>query len=127
MIDAWRRDFRRDFPFLVVELAAYGGTDETSVQRSADPLPRFRLDQVVGFPVCQLIQFHTLTDLYLPLSTLEPNHQSTMQHDGVTPSGALPPVTTTLTGIASAVDLGDDGKLPYTPPTSRHGGVRRCF
>jgi hypothetical protein len=37
-----------------------------------------------------------------------------MQHSGVTPSGVLPPVTTKGTGIASAIDLGDDGKIPVS-------------
>lgn len=27
------------------------------------------------------------------------------------------------TGIALAIDLGDDGKRPYTPPSPRHGGI----
>jgi hypothetical protein len=31
--------------------------------------------EVSGFPVCQLIQTHTFTDLYPPLSTLETQPQ----------------------------------------------------
>ena len=27
------------------------------------------------------------------------------------------------TGVALALDLGDDGKVPFTPPSSRHGGI----
>ena len=94
MVDAWRQDFQRDFPFLVVELAAYGPADTTSAQRTAHgSLPRLRLDQ------------------------------HAMERGGATPSGSLPPVTTNAAGVASAIDLGDDGVLPYTPPSSRHGGI----
>lgn len=80
MINSWRSVFQQDFPFFVVQLAAYGGTDSTSAERTADSVVQLRFDQ---------------------LSALKLNQ----------------------TGIAVAVDLGDDGKLPWTPPTARHGGI----
>ena len=35
----------------------------------------------------------------------------------------LSALTLNGTGIAVAVDLGDDGRVPWTPPTARHGGI----
>jgi sialate O-acetylesterase len=80
MINSWRAVFQQDFPFFVVQLAAYGGTDSTSADRDMDSVVRLRFDQL-----------------------------SALQLD--------------RTGVAVAVDLGDDGKLPWTPPTARHGGI----
>ena len=78
MVTAWRAAFGGDdFPFLVVELAAFGG--ETHDGR----------DGTVALRFAQQIAIAALK----------------------------------RAAMASTIDLGDDGKLPYTPSTSRHGGI----
>ena len=80
-VNSWRQLFRSPEMFYgFVSLAAYGSDDSNDTERSADGLPRIRLDQ------------NSVLSL--------PN-----------------------TGVALALDLGDNGKIPWTPPSGRHGGI----
>eukprot|EP01050_Picozoa_sp_SAG11_P025375 SAG11_NODE_5703_length_1483_cov_1.355491_1_plen_156_part_01 len=80
-VNSWRQLFRSPTMFYgFVSLAAYGSDDPEPIERTADGLPRMRLDQ------------NSILSL--------PN-----------------------TGVALALDLGDNGKIPFTPPSARHGGI----